>query len=109
MDNFYLSDYRGIADSGAIKLAAGESKRLENIPCKFVKLARWNVPNDESFTESVSRYDDNNETIYYGFSGKIFGQLFAGDSTELIPVSNCDQIIVRSPIVDAVVFYAWFI
>lgn len=107
---FYLSDFLGLADSSAIKLASGETKRLENQPCKFVKLSRWNVTDDNQFTSFGASFLNTNDEIYYGFNGKLFGQLFVSQSTELLPVSNLNMVTVSVPAKGsaATIQYAWF-
>lgn len=108
----YLDNFKGIAASGSVALATGEIIRLPDQPCKFVKLSRWNVSNDEQFTASAENLTGTgNDEVYYGFDGVLFGQLFPRKETDLLPVSNLNQIVLRCPsklAAAAVVYYTWF-
>lgn len=97
LEKFYLEGYEGKADCSSVLIAVNASVRLPDQPCKFVRLARWNVSDNEAFTvdATANRYEANNE-VYYGFKGKLFGQLYMSDTSDLIPVSNLNQITIRS-------------
>lgn len=115
MEQFYLSDFQGISDAGSLNVAADVTVRLPNQPCKLVMLSNWTVADEPTFspkgTAAFSLPDDADDAseMYYGFNGRIIAQLFAGQSTQLIPVANLNQICVRStPGSSGVIWYAWF-
>ena len=97
MSKFYLEGYKGEAVANTEVMAAGAYKRLPDIPCKFVKLARWNASDDTNFTVAGPDYLDTDDEIYYGFDSVLFGQLFISQTTDLIPVSNAKQILLHVP------------
>ena len=110
---FYLSDFQGRSDASSIIIAAADQVRLPSNPCKFAFLSRWNVTNNEAFTALLAPgvvAEDGNIEVYYGFNNIIVDQLFPGRRTELLPVNNTDQIVIRNPKVGAAVaiYYAWF-
>ena len=113
LEKFYLEGYEGTADCSHVVVPINGSVRLPDQPCKFVRLARWNVSDDEAFTVDATgnRLESNNE-IYYGFGGgKLFGQLYISDTSDLIPVSNCKYITVRSTAKLAApvrVYFSWY-
>lgn len=115
MERFYLSNYEGNSDASDIKIAADKTVRLPDRPCKFVMLSNWTVSDVPTFPPkgaaafSLPHDADTATEVYYGFNGRITAQLFAGQSTVLLPVSNLSQICVRStPGMSGVVWYAWF-
>lgn len=112
IEEFYLKDYEGKADCSSVRVPINGSVRLPDQKCKFVRLSRWNVSDDEAFTvdATANRLEANNE-VYYGFNGKLFGQLYMSDTSDLIPVSNCNQITIRSTakLAAAVrVYFSWY-
>lgn len=112
----YLEDFRGESGAGTLAVSDGETKRLPNQPCRFAILFNWTVQDTSALTSPVAGAASslpaaaaNSTEIYYGFGGVICAQLFAGYSTELLPVNNLNQISVRQPSgKDAIVRYAWF-
>lgn len=112
----YLEDFRGESGGGTITVADGETRRLPNEPCKFVILFNWTVRDTSELTSPIASAASSlpasaatGTEIYYGFNGVICAQLFAGYGTELLPVSNLNQISVRQPSgKTAIVRYAWF-
>lgn len=115
----YLEGFQGRADGGTIvlpALAAGVAEayvRLPDQPCKFVQLHNWNVGDDTSFTAKggagAAGVEDDLQEFFWGFNGKLVGQLFAGRSTEIMPLNNLNQIVCRArPLLTAKVYYTWF-
>ena len=108
-----------MADCGVANLpaeAAGVAAgiiRLPDQPCRLVQLHNWNVLDDPSFTSKGSAgaaiVEDDLLEIYWGVNGKFCGQIFSGRSTEIMPISNLRQIIVRArPLLSAKVYYTWW-
>lgn len=97
IEKFYLNDYKGEARSGSILVASGATVRLPEADCKFVQISRWNATDDELFTTGGSSILDTDDEIYYGFDGILAHQLFVSQITDLIPVNNLRQIVVRVP------------
>jgi hypothetical protein len=109
----YFDNYLGRAYSGVVSLADGDATiRLPSNECKFVKLARWNTTDNEVFTSSIDAAPaTTDDEIYYGFNGVLFGQIFPSTETDLLPVSNTDQIIIRSPAKNSAgarIYYTYF-
>lgn len=116
---FYLENFQGLCDSGTADLpaiAAGLATgivRLPDQPCRLVQLHNWNVGDDTSFTAKATAggalVEDDLQEIYYGFNGKFCGQIFQGRSSEIMPINNLSQIIVRSrPAQSGKVYYSWW-
>jgi hypothetical protein len=110
----YLEDFEGVAASSTFPIEADKTMRLPDQPCRFVQLFHWNTGDDMSLTRKAdigllgSSKDDENE-VYYGFGQRLCGQLFVGEHTDLIPVKNLNQIIVRTrPSKTATIYVAWF-
>ena len=97
MSKFYLEDYQGKPVAGAVSVAAGEKTRLPDIECKFVQLSRWNATEDGQYTVSGPDYLDTDDEVYYGFGTVLFGQLFISQTTDLIPVSNLNELTILVP------------
>lgn len=99
----YLDDFRGHGEGGSKAVPADTTVRLPDEPCKFVQLHNWTVtevadldaPKAAAATSHPKDAEDGTE-IYYGLNGKLSGQLFAGDSTVLLPIDNANQISVRA-------------
>lgn len=108
----YLEDFQGLAQAGSIEVPADKVIPLPYQPCKLAMLFNWNVGNDTSFTSKGgggNLIEDDQLEYYYGFGRQIIGQLFQSRSTELFPVSNLNQIVVRTrPGSAGRVYYAWF-
>ena len=70
-----------------------------SIPCDFVMLSVSNTADDpsESFAprDPESGYDETKQEVYWGFDAVCVHQLFPKDSTDLIPVSDVQDIFVR--------------
>jgi hypothetical protein len=111
----YLDGFKGETGASSIVIPADKTIRLPHQPCKFVMLSNWNVGDDTAFTAkavagSASLVEDDLQEFYYGFRGRLIAQLFSSRSTELLPVSNCNEICVRArPAASATVYYAWFL
>lgn len=109
----YLENFKGIARSGVVSVPAGDIVRLPDEPCKFVKLSRWNVTDDEQFTSTAESLTGvGNDEVYYGFDGVLFGQLFPRKETDLLPINNLNQIVLRCPVKvagEAKIYYTWFV
>ena len=115
----YLKDFKGFVDGGSVILPAlaGDDPtavvRLPDQPCKFVQLHNWNTLDDISFTAKggagAAGVEDDLQEIFWGVNGKFVGQLFQGRSTEIMPIANLNQIIVRTrPLLAGKVYYTWF-
>lgn len=110
---FYIDGFEGRADAGDLILPADTIVRLPDQPCRFVQLHNWNVGDDTSLTAKggagAAGVEDDLQEIYYGFNGKLIGQIFQGRSSDILPVSNLNQIIVRArPLLSGHVYFAWF-
>ena len=107
----YYDNFNGDADASTLPLTSGQTKRLPDHVCKFVLLAYWNTTDNEAFTARVgagTAPEDSAIECYYGFNGILVGTLFPGRETQLLPINNTNQIIVRAPKAAAVVRFAWF-
>jgi len=99
----YLENYEGVADAGTEAIAADATIRLPDQPCRYVMLFNWTVtqvtalttPKNSALSSSPEAAATGTE-LYYGFGGKMCGQLFAGSATVLLPVNNLNQISVRA-------------
>lgn len=109
---FYLENYQGHGTAEVIAVAATKTVRLPDRACKFVKLFRWNATDDEQFTLQTAASDiieSNNAEVYWGLNGVLCGQLFQGRETELLPVSNANQITIRNPKAgNILIYFAYF-
>lgn len=115
----YYDGYQGIGHSSAMPLAVGDEKRLPPHKCKFVRLHRWHTSDDEAFTldsgiagspDRILEYHE--KEVYYGFDGQQSGLIKLGQSTDLLPVNNTNQITVRLPAKNAagaVIYFDWFV
>lgn len=72
-------------------------KPLESIECDAVLLCNWTAANDVKNNPGNAPESDSptNEEIYWGAGANCVNQLFPGNSTILIPVSNLDELYVR--------------
>lgn len=117
----YYDGYQGIGHSSAFQITGTDGKKkLPEHKCKFVRLHRWAVGDDQNFslvngimTDTRAILESGNDEIYYGLDNGICGQLFPGRSTDLIPVNNTNQITVfvptKSATAQVAVHYEWFI
>ncbi len=112
----------GGAQSGSIEVTE-KGARLPKQTARFVMLSNWSVQDDSSYSAKPS-YDETNNVInggatdaaqppnteiYFGFGGNEAHQLFAGQTTVLIPVSDLSQITVRTrPNQRTTIFFSWF-
>ena len=75
--------------------------RLPFTPAIAVMLSNWNVDNDPALSLKAGSGaadfapDDLNE-IYWGFNGVYAHQLFASQCTDIIPVTNLQDVCLRS-------------
>ena len=110
----YLENFEGNANASSVTIPADKTVRLPDQPCKFAMLSNFNVLDDTNFTAkptagSASVVEDDLQEIYFGFRGRLIAQLFAGRNTELLPVSNLNQISVRCrPAQSGVIYFSWF-
>ena len=89
--------------SSAVEVDANGT-RLPDIPAIAVKLSNWNVENEPNFTlrpgsAGSGLYSPEKESqleIYWGFGGVYAHQLFPGESTDLIPLTNLKDVCLRS-------------
>lgn len=108
----YFDNYLGKSDAGSVLVTEG-GVRLPNRPCKFVLLSNWNTEHDANLNFKTlsgdGLYENSGDEIYYGFNGIYVAQLFPSQNSGLLPVSNTDQICLRShPSQSTQVWYAWF-
>lgn len=97
--NGYFDDYKGKTDCGVMVVPAGETVRLPDIECRFVKLCKWNATDDEQFTINVAGpVEESDVEVYYGFDGTLFAPLFPGRETDMFPVNNANRITLRVPV-----------
>lgn len=112
LKKFYLDGYEGTGQADSILVESNTTVRLPYRPCRFVQIFLWNTTNDESFalkSAPAAIASENSEELYWGFGGVLVGQLFTGDKTDLIPVSNTNQITIRKPKgTDTQVYFAWY-
>lgn len=99
----YYDDLNGTGGSGAAAIAADKETRLPDVPCRFVQLHNWTVTDAtglatvrESALSSQPKDAADGTELYYGFNGVMSAQLFAGESTPLLPVNNLNQIYARA-------------
>lgn len=109
----YYDDFKGVAGASTILIPAAGVKRLPPNACKFAFLARWSVTNNEAFTTVLApgeMVEESNLQVFYGFDGVIVDELFPGRRTELLPISNTNQVVVRNPLagVEVAIYFAWF-
>lgn len=89
--------FEGNAYVISVAISPGETVRPPSQDCKLVKLSRWNTTEDEQFTNMFGPEVENSDgEVYYGFNGALFGQLFPARETDLMPLSNLDQILLRA-------------
>ena len=89
--------------SSAVEVDAN-GVRLPDIPAIALMLSNWNVENEPSFalrpgTAGSGLYSPEKESqleIYWGFGGVYAHQLFPGDTTPVIPITNLKEICLRS-------------
>jgi hypothetical protein len=112
----YLNDYKGDADAGSLDIPADKTVRLPDNPCRFVMLSNLTVtdaaalttPKNAALSSQPKDAADNTE-LYWGIDGRISGQLFAGESTVLLPVKNTNKISIRAAAgATGRVHYTWF-
>jgi hypothetical protein len=105
----YLDGFKGHSAAGQIEMIVGKTIRLPDNPCKFVMLSHWNTTEDPEPDIVIGGEDANSGyEIYYGFNGVLHAQLFATDSSPLLPVNNTNQICVRPRTATPFLYYAWF-
>jgi hypothetical protein len=97
----YLDDFEGKGYADSI-LVTEAGVKLPNTPCKFVKICNWNTNNDSTQSiqaaNATGSYIDTGTEVYYGFHGIIAGQIFPAGSTELLPVSNLNEILLQTKV-----------
>jgi len=110
----YLDGFEGSSGGGSRDIPLNKIVRLADQACRFAIVSNWSTDDTTALAEKAdagvpeSDLDDMQE-IYYGFGGQLIGQLFVGQQTEILPVSNLNQICVRSrPGKTGRVYYAWF-
>lgn len=94
----YLKDYQGKADTKTIT-ATPSGVVPEFTACRFVQIFNFNVDNDANRPYSAppaSVVTTSGLEIYFGFNGTEIGQIFAGDKSDLYPINNLNQLILRS-------------
>jgi hypothetical protein len=110
----YFEGFEGKAAGGSKNIPADKIIRLPDQPCRFAVLSNWSTDDTPIMAEKsdagVPESDlDNMQEIYYGFGGQLIAQLFVGQSSEMFPVSNLNQICIRArPGQSARVYFAWF-
>lgn len=113
IQTYSLEDLQGLANCGTKALAGhGTLIVLPDQPCKFAMLSSWTVGVDNSrtaktgATASTKGSGSAGVEIYWGFNGQLFGQLFTGERTEMLPINNLNQICASGT---GQLFYAWFV
>ena len=111
----YLAGFKGVAGASSKIIEADVTVRLPDQPCRFAMLSNFNVTDVPAFTPkgdvgANALPEDDLDEIYWGFSGRICAQLFAGRSTEIFPISNLNLITVRCrPSQSTTVWFAWWV
>lgn len=91
--------------SSTIKVTP-EGVTLPKIPADFIKLANWNVEDDEVFAYKESDLppppDGGNRPtveqgieVFYGFDGVFAHQLFPSSESEFLPIKSLSDISLR--------------
>ncbi len=92
-------DYLGEARSSSFDVTEA-LRRLPDNPCRFVMLCNWNTDDATALNYSAlsgdSLYENAGFEILYGFNGVVAHQLFASQTTGLLPVKNTNLISVRT-------------
>jgi hypothetical protein len=94
----YLKDYQGKADTKTIT-ATETGVVPEFTDCRFVQIFNFNVENDSNRPYSVppaSLTETSGLEIYFGFNGTEIGQIFPGEKSDIYPISNLNQLVLRS-------------
>jgi hypothetical protein len=97
-----MGPLQGFADGGTLDVTT-TPKRLPDNPCKLVKLELWDTQEDSGFSALASE-----EIIYWGYNQGVYHRLASGGNTELLPLNNTNQIIVRSQSGTVTLFYSWY-
>lgn len=107
----YLKNYHGLADTKTV-VATENGVVPEFTECRFVQIFNFNVDNaasrpyslpDPSFGETAGL------EIYFGFNGTEIGQIFPGGKSDIYPISNLNQLVLRSrPGTTRTVWLAYF-
>ena len=129
----YYDDFRGEPNCDSFTADSGETTTLPDQPCKFVQIHNWTTnigtvssggavvvagggvtpaaaytPTNLAATVLPGDAEDGTE-LYYGFRGRLCGQIFAGSRSDMIPCTNLNQICVRPGTAGArEVFYTWW-
>lgn len=95
----YLKNYNGKADT--IAVTANEQGCVPKYTeCRFVQISNFNVENETARPYSIPPPGETENTsgfeIYFGFNGTITRQLFIGQTSEIIPIANLNQLIIQS-------------
>ena len=101
MSQLYMRGFQGNADAVAMNLPADEIIRAPDQPCKYAQIFNWNAEDDGITFELAppspeGTYFDTENEIYYGFNGKLVGQVFAGANSGMFPIANLNQICLRA-------------
>lgn len=107
-------------ESSAVKVDE-RGVSLPNRPARFVMMSNWNVENNSNFTyksgtESAgsravteAAYGGAGAEVLWGFRGTYAHQLFAGQTTILIPITNLEDICLRTrPGQSVTIWYSFF-
>lgn len=110
---YSLADLEGLAQCGSITLGGLSAiTPLPDIPCRFAMLSSWTVTTalartaKAGATASTKGSGSAGVEIYWGFNNQLFGQLFTGEQTPLLPVNNLRQLCAKGT---GELFYAWFV
>jgi len=114
-ESSYLAGFQGRGFGSSMIVEPDVTMRLPKQPCRFAMLSNFSVLDVPVFSPKAdagsveSDLDDETE-VYWGFNGRIIGQLFAGKSTEIFPISDLGQISVRTrPGETTTIWFAWWV
>jgi hypothetical protein len=94
----YLKNYQGKAGN-TIVLVTDVGIVPEYTECKFAQIANFNIENDAAMPYESVAPDLNftNETeVYFGFNGAVTRQIFGGQTSEIFPISNLNQLVLQT-------------
>lgn len=107
-----ISGLKGVVNTQAFPLPGIDAEviQLPDRACKWAMLANWTVVGDDARTAkpgaNAATPNSGNPDVemYWGFNGKLFAQLFTGNTTDFLPVNNLNQICIKG---NGTVYVAW--
>jgi hypothetical protein len=99
-----LPETNGRAGGGSV-VVTSRGVRLPEQPCKYVKIENWHVLEDFATANAVD--------VLWGYDdGRAVHWLRAGVSSDFLPVSDCQQIFLRTGDSDATktvtIYYSYY-